>query len=368
LNQHLQGLIKWVQDENLDVAYISNPTNISYFSGFFQDPEERVTGLFVFPDKDPFLFTPALSIEEVKRSGWPYDVYGYLDHEQPFALISEHIRERNANPLRWGIEKDDLPVFRFEAVMQNFPSATFPADASRFIEMKKLIKTPDEIALLEQAGRDADRAFAAGFAALHTGVTEQAVVAEIEYAMMKSGVMQMSFDTIVQAGANAANPHGGPELNKIQPGQMVLFDLGTVNKGYISDSTRTVAFGDIDDKQKEIHRVCLEANLAAMDAARPGVTAAELDKIARDIITKAGYGEYFNHRLGHGIGTSTHEFPSIMEGNDLVLQPGMCFSIEPGIYIPGFAGVRIEDCVHITDDGNEPFTHTTKELQIIPVD
>jgi Xaa-Pro dipeptidase len=100
-----------------------------------------------------------------------------------------------------------------------------------------------------------------------------------------------------------------------------------------------------------------------MDAARPGVTAAELDKIARDIITKAGYGEYFNHRLGHGIGTSTHEFPSIMEGNDLVLEPGMCFSIEPGIYIPGFAGVRIEDCVHITAEGNEAFTHTTKELQ-----
>lgn len=364
MNQHLQSLIKWVQDEHLDIAYISNPTDINYFSGFYQEPEERVTGLFVFPDQDPFLFTPALSIEEVKRGNWPYGVYGYLDHEDPFALIADQIKQRNENPTRWGIEKDDLPVFRFEAVMSQFPHATFPADASRYVERAKLIKSPDEIALLEAAGREADTAFAAGFAALRTGITEQAVVAEIEYAMMKRGVMNMSFDTIVQTGANAANPHGGPEKNQVEAGQMILFDLGTVHQGYISDATRTVAFGDISDKQKDIHAVCLEANLAAMDAARPGLTAAELDKIARDIITKAGYGEYFNHRLGHGIGTSTHEFPSIMEGNDLVLEPGMCFSIEPGIYIPGFAGVRIEDCVHITADGNAPFTHTDKKLQV----
>ncbi|HCM78116.1 MAG TPA: peptidase M24 family protein, partial [Lactobacillus sp.] len=118
---------------------------------------------------------------------------------------------------------------------------------------------------------------------------------------------------------------------------------------------------------KEIYQVCLEAQLAAQAAAKPGMRAFELDKIARDIITKAGYGEYFIHRLGHGIGQSDHEFPSIMEGNELVLEPGMCFSIEPGIYVPGVAGVRIEDCVYLTKDGNEPFTHTTKELQIIPL-
>lgn len=126
--------------------------------------------------------------------------------------------------------------------------------------------------------------------------------------------------------------------------------------------SRTVAVGKLNDKQKDIYKVCLEAQLAAQNAAKPGMTAEELDKIARDIITAAGYGEYFIHRLGHGMGSSEHEFPSIMEGNQLVLEPGMCFSIEPGIYIPGFAGVRIEDCVHITEDGCEPFTHTTKEL------
>ncbi len=208
MNEHLQQLTQWLQDQQLDVAYISNPTNISYFSGFFQDPEERVTALFAFPDRDPFLFTPALSIEEVKRSGWSYDVHGYLDHEDPFALIGDAIRAHAGEPAKWAIEKDDLPVYRYDAIRQQFPDATFPADASRFIEQKKLIKSDSEIALMDAAGREADAAFAAGFAALHSGVTEQAVVAEINYAMMKRGVMEMSFDTIVQAGANAANPHG----------------------------------------------------------------------------------------------------------------------------------------------------------------
>ena len=186
--------------------------------------------------------------------------------------------------------------------------------------------------------------------------------------MMKAGIMHMSFDTIVQSGANAADPHGAPLKDLIKPNELCLFDLGVVSEGYMSDASRTVAFGKIDDRSKEIYDVCLEAQLAAQDAAKPGITAAELDKIARDVIDKAGYGQYFIHRLGHGIGQSDHEFPSIMEGNDLVLEPGMCFSIEPGIYVPGFSGVRIEDCVHITDTGCDPFTHTSKELRVIELD
>lgn len=366
MNQHLQELQAWVAKQGLDVAYVSNFTNINYYTGFFSDPEERITGLFVFPDHDPLLFVPALSLEAVKKAGWPYAAAGYLDHEDPFARIGDEIRQITPQPRLWGIEKDDLAVYKFEAITRQFPQASFPADVSRFVEGQKLIKTPEEIAQMVTAGQQADRAFAAGFKALRAGITEQAVVAEIEYAMMKEGVMNMSFDTIVQAGVDAADPHGGPEGTQIQPGELVLFDLGTDNHGYMSDATRTVAFGgEVSAKAKEIYDVCLEAQLTAQAAVRPGLQASALDKIARDIITKAGYGEYFNHRLGHGIGMSTHEFPSIMEGNDMELQPGMCFSIEPGIYIPGVAGVRIEDCVHVTATGCEPFTHTSKAYTTI---
>lgn len=367
MNEHLKQLQSWVNDQHLDIAYISDPTNIQYFSGFYSDPEERILALFVFPDHEPFLFTPQLEVDAVKQTNWPYLVYGYLDHEDPFALIAEHIK-KITKPIKWGIEKDNLSVERYEAIKKQFPDAEFPVNVSKFIEHQKLIKTPAEIKIMKTAGREADYAFEVGFNALQTGRSEQDIVAEIEYALMKKGVMKMSFDTIVQAGVDAADPHGEPKAtSKIQPNELVLFDLGTVHQGYMSDATRTVAYGKPSDQALEIYKVCLEAQQTAQAAVKPGITAAQLDKVARDIITKAGYGEYFIHRLGHGIGTSTHEFPSIMAGNDMELQPGMCFSIEPGIYIPSIAGVRIEDCVHVTDTGCEPFTHTSKALRYIDI-
>ncbi|GEL13763.1 pepQ protein [Lapidilactobacillus concavus DSM 17758] len=363
----LESLQNWVQAQHLDVVYISDPNSVGYFTNFISDPHERILGLFVFADAEPFLFAPELSVGSAQKAGWSGEIHGYLDHQHPFAMIADLIKARTSHYAKWGLEKDSLPVQRFEAVRAEFPDATFPGNVSRFVEHMKLFKTPEEIKLMEEAGEEADLAFSIGFNAIQEGRTEQEVVAEIEYGLMKQGIMEMSFDTIVQAGANAANPHGGPEKNAIEPNQLILFDLGTAHHGYMSDASRTVAFGQLSDKQRDIYDVCLEAQLAAQDAVKPGLTAAELDKIARDIITKAGYGEYFIHRLGHGIGTSTHEFPSIMEGNEMVLEPGMCFSIEPGIYIPGFAGVRIEDCVHVTEDGCKAFTHTNKKLNHIPV-
>ncbi|MFD1472449.1 M24 family metallopeptidase [Companilactobacillus mishanensis] len=366
MKSQLLDLQKYLGENNYDIAYISDPTDIDYFTGFYSDPIERILALLVFPDKDPFIFAPQLEVESVKKAGWDKDVFGYLDNEDAFKLIAGHILDvTKSAPKVWASEKDNLSVQKLEAIKQNFPDAEFPGNLSRYMEKARLIKTPEEIKLLEAAGDEADYAFTVGFNAIKEGRTEQEVVAEIEYAMMKKGVMHMSFDTIVQAGENAANPHGGPEKNPIHKDELVLFDLGTVHQRYISDASRTVAFGKPSDKALDIYKVDLEAQYAAMDAAKPGITAAELDKVARDVIDKAGYGEYFIHRLGHGIGTSEHEFPSIMEGNDLVLEPGMCFSIEPGIYIPHVAGVRIEDCVHITENGNEPFTHTSKELKYI---
>lgn len=365
MKKQLLALQEYLAQNGLDAAYVSNPNDIHYFTGFYSDPVERILALLVFPDKDPFVFAPQLEVEAVKEVGWDKDVFGYLDHEDPFALMAGHIKDVAGNPIKWAIEKDDMSVQKLEALTNQFPDATFPVNLSRYMENAKLIKTPEEIEELKAAGAEADYAFSVAFNAIKEGRTEQEIVAEIEYAMMKKGVMHMSFDTIVQAGANAANPHGGPEKNSVKKDELILFDLGTVHNGYISDASRTVAFGQPDAKSLDIYKVDLEAQYAAMNAAKPGITAAELDKVARDIITKAGYGEYFIHRLGHGMGTSEHEFPSIMEGNDMVLKPGMCFSIEPGIYIPNVAGVRIEDCVYITEDGCEPFTHTSKELKYI---
>lgn len=354
--------------KGLDAAYISDPMTIGYLTGFNEDPIERVMALLVFPDSEPFLFTPALEVEAAKATGWDHPVYGYLDHEDAYAMIADHVKAIVAHPIKWGIEQSHLTVFRLLALQKQFPDAKFDTDLTPTIQHLRLIKSDDEIAKLHEAGKWADFMLEEGFKNLKLGRTEQEVAANLEYELKKHGVMHTSFDTLVQAGAHAANPHGATSQNKIENNELVLFDLGCVVDGYCSDVSRTVAVGTLNEKQADIYKVCLEAQLSAQAAVKPGITAEELDKVARDVITKAGYGEYFIHRLGHGLGMSDHEFPSIMEGNDLVIQPGMCFSLEPGIYIPGVAGVRIEDCVHVTEDGCEPFTHTTKELQTFKLD
>lgn len=359
----IEKIQRWLSDNNRDIALISDPKTIQYLSGFYSDPNERVLLLVVFKNSDPFLFGPALETQAIKESGWSNPVYGYLDHEKPWEMIADQIHARNTAETNFAIEKANMSVEWLELAKSEFPTGDFSVNLDQMLDQMRMIKSPDEIEKLKIAGKWDDFAFKTCFEAVKAGRPESRVAAEMSYALMKNSIMELSFPALIQSGTHAAEPHGATSDKKIENNALVLFDLGTVWDGYISDATRTIAVGKPDNKSMDIYKVCLEAQLTAQEAAKPGITAEELDKIARDIITKAGYGDYFNHRLGHGMGMSEHEFPSIMEGNQLVLQPGMCFSIEPGIYIPNVAGVRIEDCIHITENGNEPFTHTTKELQ-----
>ncbi|BDR56670.1 M24 family metallopeptidase [Xylocopilactobacillus apis] len=362
MNKHLENLIQVLEDNDLDLAYISDPTNIFYYTGFLADPHERTLAFFVSRSRKNFLFTPQLEVSSAKDAGFSGQVYGYLDQEDPYKIIAQHLTELSDKFRNVGIEKSQLTIARFEQLKKILPQIDHFFDLTAAIERQKLIKTNDEIQKMMGAGEEADFAFDIAQKNCRPGITEIELVNQIESALREKGVLHVSFDTLVQAGKMAANPHGEPTTNQVKDHDLVLFDLGTVHENYVSDATRTFAVGEITDEQKEIYDVCLEAQLTAMDYAKPGITAAELDKKARDIITKHGFGEYFNHRLGHGLGTSVHEFPSIMEGNEMMLEPGMCFSIEPGIYVPGFAGVRIEDSVHVTKNGVEPFTHTSKQL------
>lgn len=363
--EKINELKQWMHQTNTDLAYISSPQSIAYFTGYESEPHERVLALFIGLTQEPFLFTPALEAEAAKKSRWKYDVVGYLDTQNPWEIIAKEITARYGVPKEFALEKNALSLERFELLAHLFGQTRFSNDLTPRIQQMQLIKTPTEIEGLIAAGRWADVAFEIGFSAVKNGAMEQEIVAEIEYQLKRRGVKQMSFDTMVLAGANAADPHGEPGNQIIQKNELVLFDLGVVWNGYCSDATRTIAYHTPTSLQKEVHQIVLEAQLAAQAAVKPGVTASELDQIARKIIEKAGYGEFFNHRLGHGIGTSVHEFPSIVTGNDLVLEEGMCFSIEPGIYLPGQVGVRIEDCVYVTKDGCEVLTHTPKELLVI---
>ena len=281
-----------------------------------------------------------------------------MDSENPWQKIKAGLASTDI-PIIYA-EFDNLNVTKFQGLQTVFEGRF--ENLTPFIHKMRVIKSADEIQKMIVAGDYADKAVNIGFDNISLDVTETDIIAQIEFGMKKIGINQMSFETMVLTGNNAANPHGIPGTNRIENDSLLLFDLGVVSQGYVSDMTRTVAVGQPDQFKKDIYNICLEAQLTALDFIKPGVTASEVDAAARNVIEKAGYGEYFNHRLGHGIGMDVHEFPSIMEGNDLIIEEGMCFSVEPGIYIPEKVGVRIEDCGYVTKDGFEVFTHTPKEL------
>lgn len=354
-----------MKDNDIQISFITSSENVFYLSGFYSDPHERLLALAVFQEEEPFLVCPAMEKNSAKRSGWDFKIIGYSDIDQPWEMIHKAINNKlNSKITNVAIEKEHMNVERYEAISNLFPNASF-VSAEEKLRKLRMVKDAHELKIIEEACALADYAVEVGASEIKEGKTELEILSAIEYALKKKGVTQMSFATMVLTGANAANPHGTPGLNKIQKGDFVLFDLGVVVDRYCSDITRTVAYGDINEKQKEIYDTVLKAQLAAVEASKPGVTAAEVDLTARKIIAEAGYGEYFPHRLGHGLGISVHEYPSMTETNQLVIQEGMVYTIEPGIYVPEVAGVRIEDDIYITEDGVKVLTKFPKELQFI---
>ncbi len=364
MEKNIDVLEDWLKEQNASAAFITDPENIAYFTGYHSEPHERVLGLIVFKEHPPFLFTPGLEVEDAKTSGWKHDVYGYSDTEDPFQIIAEQIQARVKNPTKIALEKNHITLDRFEQLSGKFSAASF-VPIEHKIQMIRLVKTPNELKILKEAALLADYAVQVGVNEIAEGKTEAEIVAKIEYEMKKKGVSKMSFDTMVLTGKNGALPHGTPGDTKIKKGDLVLFDLGVVHNGYCSDITRTVAFGEISAEQKKIYDTVLDAQQKAIAKVRAGAPAKELDLTARNTIRDAGYGDYFPHRLGHGLGASVHEFPSITETNDMPLAENMVFTIEPGIYVPGVAGVRIEDDIVVTKDGYEILTEFPKELLVI---
>jgi Xaa-Pro dipeptidase len=361
MSHRIQQLSQWMKESDIQVSFITNPDNVFYLSGFLSEPHERLLGVAVFQEADPFLICPAMEKEDAKKAGWDGEIIGHSDIDRPWELIQKAIEKRNLSIHNVAIEKEHMNVERYEAITTLFPNASFTAAEDKLRKLR-LVKDESELKKIREACELADIAVQIGVEEIKEGKTELDVLAAIEYALKKKGVNEMSFATMVLTGANAASPHGTPGLTKIKKGDLVLFDLGVVVDGYCSDITRTVAFGDINDTQREIYETVLKAQLAALEASKPGKTCAEVDLSARNIIREAGYGEYFPHRLGHGLGISVHEFPSLTETSSLLLEKGMVYTIEPGIYVPNVAGVRIEDDVYVTENGLEILTKFPKEL------
>ncbi|WP_096152982.1 MULTISPECIES: M24 family metallopeptidase [Bacillus] len=362
--QRLHNLVEWMKTEDISASFLTSTPNVFYLSGFYTDPHERLLGLLVFPNHDPILICPGMEVEQVRQTGWKFDVIGYSDTDNPWIMIKEVVAQRGVTIQKLAVEEEHMIVSRFKNVQSIFPDATFTSAEEKMYQLR-IVKDEEEKEILREAAKLADFGVEVGVHFLQKGRTEQELVATIEYELKKKGISQMSFSTMALSGVKTASPHGKPSGDKVNDGNLVLFDLGVVLNGYCSDITRTVAFGEINEKQKEIYETVLKAQLAAVEVCKPGTEIGLIDRTARSIITEHGYGQYFTHRIGHGLGIEVHEYPSMNETNTMLLQEGMAFTIEPGIYVPNVGGVRIEDDILVTESGVELLTKYPKELQII---
>ena len=262
-----------------------------------------------------------------------------------------------------GFEQDTLTFASYKQYEQKCEAELVPI--SGVIEKLRLIKSSAEIKILKEAAKIADAAFEHITSYIRAGITELDVSNELEFFMRKQGATSSSFDIIVASGHRSAFPHGVASDKVIEKGDLVTLDFGAYYNGYVSDITRTVAVGQPTDQLKEIYDIVLEAQLRGMAGLKAGITGKQADALTRDYITEKGYGPNFGHSTGHGIGLEVHEGPGLSFKSDIVLEPGMVVTCEPGIYIPGIGGVRIEDDTIITNEGNESLTHSPKELIIL---
>ncbi len=350
-----------MEANRLDAVVVTLPKHVAYLSGFYTEPHERFLGLVIPLEGEPALIVPALDREAAEAAANVNRIFTHTDTQNPYDVLKQALPQ---NLRRLGLEKSHLTVNRYEALATAVGAQAY-VDIDEPLRQMRLIKTPDEIERMKRAVKVVEDVLAEGLKRVAVGVSELEIVAELEYQMKKLGAEGPAFATMVLAGEKSALPHGKPGERKIQRGELLLFDLGVYVNGYASDITRTFAVGEVTGQAREIYDTVLSANLAAIEATRPGATLASLDRAARELITANGYGEYFMHRLGHGLGMDVHEYPSVHGENQEVLRPGMVFTIEPGIYVPGLAGVRIEDDVLVTDEGVEVLTRFPKEWTVI---
>lgn len=261
------------------------------------------------------------------------------------------------------IEADEMTVATYLHIKQFFTAEI--VETRGFVEEIRQIKTPEEIAIIQESCDLADDAFAYILTYIKAGMTEIQVANELERYLKSKGASAMSFDTIVASGVRSAMPHGVATDKVIEDGDLITLDFGCYYKGYSSDMTRTFAIGSVDPKLEEIYHIVLEAHEFVNQQAKPGMTGKEVDAIARDYIKQKGYGDYFGHGLGHGLGLNVHELPGVNGRNEQPLQENMVITNEPGIYIEGLGGVRIEDDLLVTATGVKSFNRSPKNLIIL---
>jgi Xaa-Pro aminopeptidase len=348
---------------HLDLLALNPGPSLTYLTGLnFHLMERPVVGLFT-PHNPVILVLPEL--EAGKTADLPYPVQVFPYGEDPAIWPNAFRQAALAAQLegrRVGVEPGQMRVLELRLLEAAAETAQYLSAEESLAELR-MRKDQSEIEAMRTAAQIAQQALKETLPKVKAGISERELAAELTAQLLRAGSdVEMPFAPIVSSGPNGANPHAVPSERRLGPGDLLVIDWGAGYKGYFSDITRTFAIGEVETEFKHIAAIVREANQAGRAAARPGATADAVDHAAREVIEKAGYGLFFTHRTGHGLGMQAHEAPYMRAGNLQVLEAGMTFTVEPGIYLPGRGGVRIEDDVVITKDGAESLTDLPREL------
>lgn len=338
-------------------------TNMRYLTGFSDEPGERMLVLVVPRDGEPTMIVPELYADQVRAFAPAYNTVVWSDGEDPTLIVRDVARGLEAQTGRLLLD-DRLWTAIALPVQRAFPGRDVGL-ASEIMTELRMRKTREEIDCMQRAGEITDRALEDALSRPIAGQTEIGLARRLESAMLDGGANGVAFETLVASGSNSAFPHYRAGSRCIESGDVVIMDFGCRVEGYCSDITRTVVCGEASTEVSDAYDAVREAYAAARDRARRGVSAQEVDRAARRVLTEAGHGEAFCHRTGHGVGLDVHEPPYIVEGNDTRLETGMAFSIEPGVYFSGSFGVRLEDVVVVTEGGAKPMTEAPRGLRAV---
>src|SRR5437667_1637290 len=360
-SQRIQRAQDELKSRNLDLLVVEPSTNFQYFASYNPGRSERLILLMIPATGVPAIVCPSFEVERIKRNTTVGDGRGWEEQEEPWLLVAKAGQEMKPRGRAGKVAVEPTPSYQSYVRLTTKLRGWIPRDGSPVTERLRILKSPEEIALIRQAIAATEASIAATFSQLAVGMSERYVAALMSREMASRG---SPGGGLVQFGQSSALPHGGPSAGQLARETVVLIDAGSRVEGYTSDITRTIWFGDAPaDEFKKVYNIVHDAQTAAIESAKPGVTQCQqVDRAARKVITDAGYGQYFTHRLGHGMGMDGHEPPYMVEGNTLLLEPGIVFTDEPGIYQLGKFGVRIEDDCMMTATGVEVLSHRPTKL------
>ena len=342
--------------DGLDAMLLTSEANCYYATGFMGE------GIALVTRRGSWYFTDSRYTEAADKAIGDAAVIREVSRENPFsALINEALEEAGAE--KAGFEDQRMTVAEHAVYSEKLHCTLTPASA--LMTELRSSKDEEELSCMTAAQRIAEGALAQILKEIRPGMTEKEIAARLNYLMVSAGAEKTSFDTIVASGPNGSMPHAVPGMRKVREGDFITMDFGCVYKGYCSDMTRTVALGRPSDEMRNVYDIVLQAQLAGIAAAKAGVTGAVIDGAARKVIQDAGYGVYFGHSFGHSLGIDIHEAPNAAPGNDKPMPDGAVVSAEPGIYLPGKFGVRIEDVMILRPDGAQVITKAPKALLVL---